>query len=307
MQLAPPEIQQTVPMTVPTGNGRRSALKLEFGRPVESQVAVMEIKEQSWPLRVLRPFNHGSDATLIHLHNIGGGILAGDHLEVDIAVDHKAHLVVTTTSAQRIYRHLDGLPFARQKTTFRIGSGSRVEYLPDPNIPFNDSAFEQFSRWDLARGGAMLAWDTMAPGRCAYERDFGFRYFRNDAQIFYNGRPLYIERYTLHSKKDINHIIRCDSFNHMGTLLFVDGTLSDSDCTQLESQLQTLLNELSPALLGDATTSVSIGVSALVAHGLIVRVLGHRQENINHLFELARDFLLKAVWGETSPRPRKIY
>ena len=303
MQLASPELSQQVPLK----SGRTSKLRLQFSRSPNSQTAAMEILEQLWPLRVLRPFNHGRDASLIHLHNIGGGVLAGDLLDVDISVGDNTHLIVTTTSAQRIYKHREDLPYACQKTAFRLGSGTRVEYLPDPNIPFNDSAFEQFTRWDLARGGAMLAWDTMAPGRCAYERDFGFRYFSNDAQIFYDRRPLYIERYKLHNNMAMNHIIRCDSFNHMGTLIFVDGGLSDADCTQLESQLQSLLSSQNGHLQCDATSAPSVGVSALVAHGLIVRVLGQRQETLNAVLGLARDFLLKSIWGESSPLPRKIY
>ncbi len=46
----------------------------------------MRLGAQEPPWRVIRAFPQDNGAALVHLHNVSGGVLAGDDLHLDIAV-----------------------------------------------------------------------------------------------------------------------------------------------------------------------------------------------------------------------------
>ncbi|HYF64862.1 MAG TPA: urease accessory protein UreD [Herpetosiphonaceae bacterium] len=115
---------------------------------------------QAPPLESVRAFPMADGAALVHLHNIAGGVLAGDDLDLSLAVEPQALAQLTTTGANRIYRSRDGAP-ARQRTRVAVGAGGMLEYLPGPTIPFAGAACEQTTRIDLAAGAGLCWWEVM--------------------------------------------------------------------------------------------------------------------------------------------------
>jgi urease accessory protein len=115
------------------------------------------------PLRILQslyPEGHGVCHNVL-LHP-PGGIVGGDVLEVDIALDAGAHALLTTPGATRFYRSA-GRP-ARQSVAARLASGARLEWLPLETICHRSTHADNRLRFELAPGAEMIGWDVLALG-----------------------------------------------------------------------------------------------------------------------------------------------
>lgn len=68
----------------------------------------MYVDQQQPPWKVVRAFANGNGGSLVHLHNVSGGVLSGDRLILDIDAGPGSIVQVTTTGATRLYRHRAG-------------------------------------------------------------------------------------------------------------------------------------------------------------------------------------------------------
>jgi urease accessory protein len=118
-------------------------LRLSFGRAGGAGRTTLTACEQRPPLQVVRSFPSGESATLAHLHNLSGGVLGGDLLEVSVEVSDGARAQLTSTGATRLYRCRPDAPDALQRQSFRVGRGALLEHLPDELIPFAGSRYRQ--------------------------------------------------------------------------------------------------------------------------------------------------------------------
>ena len=126
------------------------------------------------PLQIVRSFRLADGGALVHLHNLSGGVLGGDQLHTTIAVEAGARAQITTTGATRIYRQRAGHKAAEQELIAHVGQDALLEYLPDPVIPYAGSAYSQRTRFVLAEGAGLFAWDIFAPGRTARGECFAY-------------------------------------------------------------------------------------------------------------------------------------
>ena len=95
----------------------------------------------------------------------GGGLLAGDRIDLDLRVGVGAALCLGTQSTTKVYRSTG--PEAVQDLQAEVAAGGLLAILPDPLSPFAGSRYRQRSRLQLA-AGASLAWlDTVSAGRIA--------------------------------------------------------------------------------------------------------------------------------------------
>ena len=94
--------------------------------------------------------------TLVHL----GGILAGDHYDLRIALGDSAGARVTTAAATQVYRMPQGE--ATQSIQLQLGAGSRLEWLPEPTILFGGARFTQTTNITLGAGARLVHGDDAA-------------------------------------------------------------------------------------------------------------------------------------------------
>src|SRR5258707_211434 len=117
------------------------------------------------PLRVVRAFARHDGSALVHLHNLSGGVLGGDRLDLNVTLGPNANAQITTTGATRVYRCRPDSGAAQQITDITVGDGATLEYLPDPVIPFAGSRYAQRTRVTMGRDAGLFWWETFAPGR----------------------------------------------------------------------------------------------------------------------------------------------
>src|ERR1700730_2461817 len=138
---------------VPRVYGR---LRLRFeGREDRKQTILTEC-EQQVPLRIVRAFQLDDGGSLVHLHNLSGGVLGGDHLDLTVDLGPRAVAQITSTGATRIYRSRKNAEPAQQRLQFRVEDDGLVEYLPDQLIPFAGSRYPQ-GRGERAGGTVLTA------------------------------------------------------------------------------------------------------------------------------------------------------
>ena len=69
----------------------------------------MRVLEAQPPLKVVRAFEADHGAALVHLHNVSGGVLGGDHLTLQVHVGEGARAQVTTPIAGQVVRRFVGV------------------------------------------------------------------------------------------------------------------------------------------------------------------------------------------------------
>lgn len=119
--------------------------------------------EQTAPLRALFPQVGPEEPPQAALVNTGGGVVAGDRYEIDVAVEAGAALTATTPAAEKIYRS-EG-ETAEIFGRLRCAAGGTLEWLPQETILFDAASLERRLEVDLAGDARFLGVEMMVLGR----------------------------------------------------------------------------------------------------------------------------------------------
>lgn len=119
------------------------------------------------PYHLSKPYWDPDARTLIvQIVNPTAGILAGDRLESQIAVEREAALLVTTPSASRVFQMRSGAAECRQH--FSVSSDGWLEVMPEPLVPHRGSRYRQATTVDVEPGGGLFFVDQLMPGRIGH-------------------------------------------------------------------------------------------------------------------------------------------
>ena len=251
---------------------------------------------------MVRAFAHTGPAALVHLHNVSGGVLAGDQLALDVEVGAGAAAQITTTGATRLYRHRDGSADSRQSARFRVGDHAELEYLPDPMIPYAGSRHSVSTEVHLGRGATAFWWDVLAPGRLGAGERFGFERLEVHNEIGVRGRPVLREDYRLEpSRRDLSECARMREYSYLATLYAVQEGRPPEFWRGLEDGLNVLTRKWNRPGEG------AWAASTLISHGILVRGLTvsgrFTHKPLMDFWRAAR----LAITGTEAAPPRKIY
>ena len=263
---------------------------------------VVDTVAQTPPLRMIRAFAQADGGALIHLHNVSGGVLGGDDLRVRVAVGADARALVTTTGATRVYRHRPGLPDAVQQTTFSVGAGGLLEYLPDPLIPYAGARYRQLMRCDLTGDGGLFAWDVVTPGREASGERFAYDTLALESVVTVDGAPVAWEKVALQpARQALAAPAALGDYRSFATLLMCRGGQPAATWLALEKALAALADELT------IMREVVWGASTLAADGVVVRGLARDARHLSAALPAFWRAGKRALYGLEAILPRKVY
>jgi urease accessory protein len=226
---------------------------------------ILRVPQQQPPWRVVRGFRTPSGETLAHVHNVSGGILDTDSLSWQLDVGPRAQAQVTSTGATRVYRSRTPDSRASQRMQVNVAAEAYLEYLPDQLIPFAGSRFDQTARVEIERGGALIWWDRVAPGREASDEIFRFESLTSHFELIAAGEPVAIERWTLAPLVHrMDSVVRLGVFRHFASCYVSKAGEPASYWKNFESKLQPVADQVSG-------TEVIWGVTSLRAQGLVIR------------------------------------
>ena len=156
------------------------------------------LREQSFraPMHISKPF-HDAGALVVNVVNPTAGFFSGDEVACSVRVENGARLLLTSPSASRVHRmeNADGLASLWQE--FSVTRGAFLEVLPEIFIPQNGSRFLQRTRICVEPGGALIFFETLAPGRVASGEAFAFAQLDWETDVFFGDEKIARERYKI--------------------------------------------------------------------------------------------------------------
>ncbi len=228
----------------------------------------LRVLQQDPPWKVVRAFPQAGGQALVHLHNVSGGVLAGDRLALDIDVAPEAAAQITTTGATRLYRHRAGRPDSEQQLTISVGQHGLLEYLPDAVIPFAGSRHRLRTQVRLAPGATLFWWEVLAPGRQAAGERFAFERLGAEIDVRVGGRPILRENFLLEpAERPLGVTARMGEYSYLASFY----ACREGDPAAFWRAVEDNLNEVANQRTQPGETTW--GVSTLASDGVLVRGL----------------------------------
>ncbi len=154
------------------------------------------LAEQSFraPYHLSKPYWEADTQTLVvQVVNPTAGILSGDQLESDIAVDEGAALLVTTPSASRVFKMKEGSAACTQR--FRVAKDGWLEVWPEPLVPHRGCTYHQRTHVEVAAGGGLFFIDQLMPGRVAHGEAWEWKRLTLEIEVRLAGELVLRERF----------------------------------------------------------------------------------------------------------------
>ena len=140
-----------------------------------------------YPLKLVSPAPLHAGGHLIHtiyLLTYGGGLVAGDAIDLHVIVETTTRLVLLTQGSTKLFKSPSRNVVSKQCMRMDLAPGSALCYLPDPVQPFERSCFEQQQIYNIeapssdnSRVGSLCGLDWVSNGRPANGEDWScFRY-----------------------------------------------------------------------------------------------------------------------------------
>lgn len=271
--------------------GKRGELRLRLG--VKDGCTVIKDVYNRVPLKIAKPFYLEPETGEIFIYqmNPSGGMVQGDDYRQEIELAPGAQAFFTTQSAAKIYRTPDS--YARQVNLFRVGAGARLEYFPDPMIPFAGSRFVGETELHLTRGAVAFLAEVVTPGRVKRDEVFLYESYHSRTKVYWDGELILWDNWRLTpGKRDVRSPGMYDGFTHQGNLfIFAEAVSQD-----LADRLHELLAG-KPGILASASLTVKKGIA--------VRLLGYRADRLENAITECWDLARRELVGRPIPRIRK--
>lgn len=266
--------------------GRAGTLTLHYVR--EGTRTVFGKTNSQTPWHLFPPiYLDDSGAAYTLLLNPSGGLVAGDHLTIDMRLEEAAHVLISTPSANRVYRSLRDESV--QEIRIRLASGSRLEWFPEQTIPFAGSRFRQSIDVMLAPESVLVLWDALASGRIASGERWAFNRLCNEIRITAaSGRRL-IERYDLAPGSSDADIGLAHEWDYVASLFVAGDAVADSLWHRLEAEIAPILDARPDRLLG--------GVSRPELPGLAVKLLARAAPDLGAACDALWSAVRRTLWG----------
>jgi urease accessory protein len=183
--------------------GWQARLELRF--EAEAGRTRLAHRRHHGPLLVQRVFYPEPTAMPAHAYLLHppGGVVSGDQLQLEVEVCRGAHALLTTPAAGKYYRRtgLDAAGgrdtgaarVARMTQTLSV-SGGVLEWLPQENIFYPDSAVQLSTRVRLDDGARFIGWEIGCLGLPANRATLGDGTVRQAFELWQRDAPLLLER-----------------------------------------------------------------------------------------------------------------
>ncbi len=271
--------------------GRHGALTYVFER--QGARTVLARSSCSSPWHYFPPSTlDDSGCAYTWLVNQSGGLVGGDHVTVEAQLQAGTHVLLTSPSANRVYRS-EREP-AVQTVRLTAGAGARLEWLPDVTIPFAGSRFRQSIHVDLAPGATAVLWDAMASGRVARDERWAFASYENEIVIRTASGQSAVERFAV-TPDSIGESVK--GWDYVGSLFVVGDSIAPERLSALEIGFVELCEQQPGELLG--------GVSFPAVPGLAVKVAARSAPVLAAFLDAAWSRIRASLWQLPAPALRR--
>ena len=170
--------------------GWRGRLDLEF--EARGGRTVLAGRAHEGPLMVQSPFYPEGPVCHVCLLHPPGGVVGGDRLHVTGRLHERAHALLTTPAATKVYRSAGGL--SRIEHELHVAPGATLEWLPQRTLAFSGARAHASTRIHLRASARFIGWEAVCLGRPAAGERFDRGFMRQDFELWKDGEPLMMER-----------------------------------------------------------------------------------------------------------------
>ena len=220
------------------------------------------------------------------LLNPSGGLVGGDRLSIDMHLGQEAHVLISTPSANRVYRSL--AETSVQEIKIRLDQGAILEWFPEHTIPFAGSRFRQSIQVQLGEGAVVLLWDGIASGRIAHGERWSFTSLENEIRITASAGLSTKEKYTLEPADRLRGVGLAEDWDYVGSLFLIGDLVETGTWTSLESVLGEILETCPGQVLG--------AVSRPAAPGLVVKLVARSAPALTAMVSALWAAVRKELW-----------
>ncbi|MEM6854854.1 MAG: urease accessory protein UreD [Planctomycetota bacterium] len=179
------------PEARPDGDGRSPGLgQLAFAY-VAGQTATTRCRANA-PLKLLTPKRQG-DAAWAYANTFGGGLVAGDHINLELDAGPHTTAVLTTQASTKVFHQQNGIG-AKQDLTATVADHAKLFVLPDPLTCFADAIYRQTQRFTLSATSSLLLLDWFTAGRSASGERWDFAEYRSLNAVSIDGQEIVFDQ-----------------------------------------------------------------------------------------------------------------
>jgi urease accessory protein len=278
----------------PSDVGRVGELVLDYDRHGRETLLARSHCRSPWHL--LPPIQlDDTGASYTVLVNPSGGLVGGDRLSVKARLGPGTHVLVSTPSANRVYRSLSEPSV--QTVELTVGSGAVLEWVPEVTIPFAGSRFHQRIHVTLAEGATLLLWDVLASGRVARGERWAFTDLANEIRIETADGKVSLERVHLVPGDEPDRVGLAGDWNYVGSFYVVGDHIGAEVWKKLEDRMDLVLEEKGPAVLG--------GLSEPPVPGLLVKLVAKSAPALTDTIESLWSEIRSCLWNQPLPALRR--
>jgi len=169
--------------------------RLELGFRRAGARTILAHRRHVGPLIVQRPFYPEGGTCHVYLVHPPGGIVGGDAVELQAALEPESHALLTTPAATRFYR---AGPHPRATLLQQLDvRDAALEWLPQETIVFDGARAQSTTRVQLHGEARFMGWEIGCLGRPANGERFTSGELRQDFLLYKDGQPLLLDRMRL--------------------------------------------------------------------------------------------------------------
>lgn len=144
------------------------------------------------PLKFLTPTRRG-DAAWVYANTFGGGLVAGDHIDITLDAGPRITAVLTTQASTKIFHQQDGTG-AQQHLAATVADDAKLLVLPDPLTCFADAIYRQTQRFALGSTASLVLLDWITAGRSASGERWDFAEYRSLNAVTVEGQEILFDQ-----------------------------------------------------------------------------------------------------------------
>ena len=274
--------------------GRRGRLSYEFERAGPRTILTRSSCTSPWH-HFPPSYLDDSGCAYTWLVNPSGGLVGGDHVSVEAQLHAHTHVLMTSPSANRVYRSLSEP--AVQAVRISVGPEARLEWVPEVTIPFAGSRFRQSIHVDLAPGATVVLWDALASGRVAMRERWAFAAVENEICIRTSLGGSVVERYRVVPGRLPESVGLAESWDYVASLFVIGDGVNAEVWKGLEAAIAVILDEHPGLVLG--------AVSTPAAPGLAVKLVARSAPDLTVMLEALWAAVRKNIWNLPAPNLRR--
>uniref|UniRef100_UPI002FDD350D urease accessory protein UreD n=1 Tax=Ohtaekwangia sp. TaxID=2066019 RepID=UPI002FDD350D len=236
------------------------------------------------PLKILNPQPHETTCHVV-LSNYGGGMVAGDIIQLRICAYDNSKLFIGSQANSRIFKSEDQRD-CKQNVVGTVKDNAVVVLFPEPLVLHEKSSFRQTQRWDLSTNSLLVVADWFNSGRSDNNEYFLFRSLQNEIRITVQGKLALVDRFAFNPATDVANASANFSEFHSCLSLYIAGFPGDSKFEILKAHLQQIEEQSSLNYGNIPKGNVAIAFARANQNTLVVRALGKMRSDLDPLCNL---------------------